>query len=274
MVEPQGLAYAGNDRVVAWGTAGQAPVAWEPLSGKVLSPLPEHTAAVRSIGFAAGGKEIVTAGNDGKIVRWDATTGKPLGVVTLRPSRGPNANIRSLINVSPDGTRAISSFSPPAVFDLATGVEEFSLPRGPIGAGTTTFTTSVTSDVTKAVTFSTTYDVKKPQMCAVWDLTARRKIAEVELTGLSGQLPRLPHGAVSPSGNRLVTVGYRATAAAGRSAGRNGLGPEDGQETRRGRGCDCARRCVRDRGERGVRDRLDREWAHPGVRLRNGQGRG
>src|SRR4029077_11555086 len=61
----QGLDFADNDRVVAWGVLGLVPVVGEAPSGKILTPLPEHSMAIKSIGFGAGGKEVVTAGLDG-----------------------------------------------------------------------------------------------------------------------------------------------------------------------------------------------------------------
>ena len=95
----QGLAFVDNDRVVAWGSTAGVAVAWESPSGKFLRPPGEHTAGVHSIAFADGGKQIVTSGLDGRLVKWDAATGKPVGTFALQPrSRSlavPGASPRS-----------------------------------------------------------------------------------------------------------------------------------------------------------------------------------
>src|SRR5262249_16512015 len=64
----QGLMFVTEERLLAWGMAGPCPIVWEVLSGKVLSRVPEHTDVIRSIGFPAGGKEIVTTGVDGRVL--------------------------------------------------------------------------------------------------------------------------------------------------------------------------------------------------------------
>jgi WD40 repeat protein len=64
-----GLAFADKDRVLAWGRVGHVAVVWEAPSGKLLTDLSEHTQAIKSIAFADGGKQIVTSGMDGKLVK-------------------------------------------------------------------------------------------------------------------------------------------------------------------------------------------------------------
>ena len=191
-----GLAFAGNERVVAWGIIGQAPVVWEAPSGKKLSVVPDHTSGINSIAFAAGGKEIVTAGIDGKVMRWDTATGKPIGEVALRGGRGGLIYGRFAVALSPDGTRALSAASSPAsLFDLTTGAEILAVPSGQnIGFAVQTVPSS---DMTKALVISTTYDQKKTGTCVAWDLVAQKKIGEVTVPG--GQPPRV---AITPSGER------------------------------------------------------------------------
>jgi eukaryotic-like serine/threonine-protein kinase len=52
---------------------------WEvpPGRGAVLPPL--HTGPVRHVAFAARGKVLLTAGNDGNLLRWDPVAGRSLG---------------------------------------------------------------------------------------------------------------------------------------------------------------------------------------------------
>jgi WD40 repeat protein len=194
----QGLAFADNARVLAWGSEGNVPVVWEAPAGKWLTPLPEHTGAVYSVGFAAGGKEVVTAGYDGRVVRWDAATGKPLGPVQPRWDRD-----RPMIALSPDGSRGVSMHDP-AAYDLKTGAEELALSRPPGGDRYPT-TTVLVPDPTKAVVaFAPPYG-KSTGTAAVWDLVGRRKLGEVEFPSDGGE----SLVALSPSGDRLVTVGRR-----------------------------------------------------------------
>jgi WD40 repeat protein len=204
----QGLAFADNERAVAWGMAGPCPVVWEAPSGKMISPAPDHTGAINSIAFAAGGKEVVTSGLDNRVFRWDAATGKRIAEVTLRPARNlTGGTFRLPVFVSPDGTRAVSTGVPVAVFDLATGAEEFALPRGQFANFVTTAIPS--ADATKLVVLSSPFDRTKTGKCAVWDLVARQQMIEAELEIAPG-FP--PTAAVSPSGKRLVTVTHKLDA--------------------------------------------------------------
>lgn len=208
-----GLAFAGSDRVVAWGTVGQSTVAWEALSGNLLTPPTEHVSAIRSIGFADGGRTVVTSGDDGRIVRWDAATGKPLGPVALRAGRerwpareqtGPQP--QPVVTVSHDGTRAITTGFPCLVFDLTTGKEEFGIPTAQSGRYATSSVPS--ADLTRVAILSVPTDETGLASCAVWDTTNRRKLAEVEVPFATRYLPS---AAVSPSGDRLVTAVHQRT---------------------------------------------------------------
>jgi WD40 repeat protein len=200
----QGLAFGTSDQVIAWGAVGHSPVVWEASSGKLLTPLPEHTAAIRSIAFAAASKEILTAGQDGRVVRWDATTGKPLGSIELRPSRalGISGN-RFPVNLSVDGQRALTLVVPHVVFDLATGQEDFVIPRGPVGASTTYSLPS--PDAKYVVLITVPQEPRKTVLCTVWDLVARKKLMQFDQPP-GGRLP--PAVAISPEGNRMVMAAY------------------------------------------------------------------
>lgn len=200
----QGLAFVTNDQVLAWGAVGRFPIVWDASSGKVLTPLPEHTASIRSIGFAAGGKEIVTAGQDGRVVRWDAVTGKSLGSVELRPSRALSGfGNRLVVHLSGDGQRAVTVAVPHVVFDLSTGYEEFALPRGLVGNVTTY--SAVSADARYVAQFAVPQDPRKPALCIVWDLVARKKLTQLELPP-GGSMP--PAVAFSPDGHRMVMAHY------------------------------------------------------------------
>jgi hypothetical protein len=46
---PQGIAFADNERVVAWGALWSRTIAWEVPSGKLLTPLPTHPTEIQSV---------------------------------------------------------------------------------------------------------------------------------------------------------------------------------------------------------------------------------
>lgn len=207
-----GIDFAGNERIVAWGTLGQRVAVWEAPSGKTLTPTFQHWGSIRSIAFASDGKEVVTSGLDGRIVRWDATTGKPLGSVRLHPARNQGGGQRANVVLSPDATQAISVPSPSAVFDLTTGNEQFALPRGPMfGFSTGTYPSN---DLKKAIVISLPFDQKKNGICSVWDLITRQKLIETDLSITSGFDPT---AAISPSGSRMVVAGYSRNPAGGKT---------------------------------------------------------
>jgi WD40 repeat protein len=202
---PRGLAFADNERILAWSNVGTCPLVWEAPSGKVLTQLPEHLFGIRSIAFAVGGKEILTTDEDGHIARWDATAGKLMGPVPLKPTRGMINGIgigsRLAVDLMPDGTKAVTDSTPAAVMDLASGTEEFVLPRsGRTGCATSQIPSA---DMTKIINFSVPYEATLPARCTVWDLVTRQKVIEVELPVHPGSPPR---AAISPSGKRMVTT--------------------------------------------------------------------
>ena len=203
-VQPAGVGFAPGGRVVAWGTAGAAAVVWEAPSGKLLTPPGEHLGAVRSLAFGAGGKELVTAGTDGRVVRWDLATGKPLGRVALRLPRGTTLTSlgpRGPLVLGADARRAVSTGQPAAVFDLATGAELFAVPRGPAQRFTTHQFPS--AELSRVAVLSVPFDFRLTGKCTVWDLNDQRKLAEFDLPASGGSAPA---ASLSPDGTRLVTV--------------------------------------------------------------------
>ena len=147
-----GLVFANDGRLLAWGMAGPCPVVWEVPSGKVLTRAPAHAFPVKSIGFPAGGKEVVTASADGRVVRWDTATGKRLTDVVPRPSRSVNSFGHIALTVSPDGAWGVAVGNPSTVYDLVTGFEEFVVPLPPGFSGTSH--TLPLADPTKALRIS------------------------------------------------------------------------------------------------------------------------
>jgi WD40 repeat protein len=206
---PQGIVFADN-RVLAWGAAGICPLVWEAPSGKMLTQLPAHTQAIKSIGFTADGKEIITSAQDGRVVRWDAKTGKHIGEVTLKPTRTTLANAgvgvggRLIVDITPDATKAVTLGAQSVVMDLGTGQEEFSIPRGLTNYASVQMHSP---DATKVMVVTSIYVPNNPSSKYVmWDLTTRQKLLEAEMNGVAGYQTSF---SVSPSGKRAVIAGYR-----------------------------------------------------------------
>ena len=86
-----GLTFADNERVIGWVTAVQFCAAWEAPTGKLLSPLTDHVAAVHSIAIPNGGdgKDLFSSGQDGRVFRWDLPTGQLNEGIHLQPARIP-----------------------------------------------------------------------------------------------------------------------------------------------------------------------------------------
>jgi WD40 repeat protein len=207
-----GLGFADNTRAVAWGVVGSSVAVWEAPSGKFLRPPSPHTLGITGIGFADGGKRIFTAGLDSSLAKWDGVTGSLIGPVAIRPSRTNTIerfNISPVLNLAPDATRGITFTLGPAVYDLETGAELFALPPNP---PTEPGTTLATADVRRTVTLRAPPPERKggPSTVIVWDLAARKKVAELELP-IDYSVP--PTAAFSPSGDRLVIA--RSARAAG-----------------------------------------------------------
>lgn len=202
-----GLAFADNERVVAWVTAAQFVVAWEAPTGRLLTPVVEHAAAIQSIAFADGEKDLFTSGFDGHVFRWDLPTGLMNERVTLHPARLPaQPLIRPNVALSADATRATWTLPPGEVFDVASGADLFCVPAPSAPPSTTTI--GVSPDGMKAVTVAQPIDKNRPGSSVVWDLATQQRVIEVEI-------PRSPNGTpaavLNHEGTRLVV------ASAGRS---------------------------------------------------------
>jgi WD40 repeat protein len=85
-----------------------------------------HGQRADTVGFAAGGKEVVTAGPDGVVRVWDAATGKELRRVGTAPDgRAVGEPKETVTSLSADGSRATTTGEDDAVvvWDLRTGKE-------------------------------------------------------------------------------------------------------------------------------------------------------
>jgi WD40 repeat protein len=193
--------FTGNDRAVVWATLGPTAVVWEVPSGKLLSVIGGHTGAVTGVAFAAGGKEVLTGGDDGLILRWDAATGKQLGPIPLRIPGGG-------LVLTPGAIEFVNTASGPVVvvnqgprrgrFDLATGAQVVSTPES-FG-----YRSLLAADARTVVTVpSLPYDQDPPKTITLtaWDTATGAKLVEADVP--AGELVAV---SVSPDRTKLVTA--------------------------------------------------------------------
>lgn len=211
--EISGLAFSDNEKVVGWQTQAQFCVAWEAPTGRLLSPLSEHIAAIRSISNPIDGKDLYTSGDDARVFRWDFVTGQPNEQIILHPARIPGQPlIRPIVNVSADATRASGIRGPVEAFEMANGTDLFVVP--PPSAPPAFQSHYVSPDAGKVINVCRPADIKRNGAAVVWDLTTERRVVEVEIPP-STQAPR---ASMNAEGTRLVVLTHTRDAATGQQA--------------------------------------------------------
>ena len=202
-----GLAFADNERAVAWMTAAQFCVAWEAPTGRLLSPLTEHIAPIWSIAIPDVGKEpggpkdLFTSGVDGFVFRWNYPTGAVNEGITLHPARIPGQPlIRPVVKLSADATLATWARTPAEVFTMDTGADVFCIP--PPSTPPAQSAVMPSDDGTKVVTVSRQPERGRAGACDVWDLRTQRRMTELEIPSST----TVPIPSVSPSGTRMVVA--------------------------------------------------------------------
>lgn len=188
---------------VAFGQYNQTMQVWQ-VPGKIFTPQNGHFGTVNLIQYTADGKQIVTAGHDGRVVRWDAATGAeveaygysptsmPTGRAPFapRPARiGRNVRWTNSWNVgtcafSPDtGTIYVQGGSGGVtVVDLATGQEHYSLyfPTARNHSGGTK--PALSADGRRVGAAGQSYDRNKYIFsAAAWDTETGQPLAEMKL---------------------------------------------------------------------------------------------
>ena len=129
MDEISGLQFSDNEKVVGWQTQAQFCMAWEAPTGRLLSPLSEHIAALKSTSAPIDVKDLFTSGDDGRVFRWDYVTGAPNEQIMLHPARLPGQPLlRPIVVLTADATRASGTRGPLEVFDVANGTDLFVAP--------------------------------------------------------------------------------------------------------------------------------------------------
>ena len=188
-----GLSFVDNERAVACGAVGTAMLLWSVPDGRVLTPTTGHLGEVLTVRFTADGKQVLTAGTDRRVLRWDAATGRRLEVVTdpTRQSPFDPAESSPYRHLSPDGTRGLRHQS---LYSVADGEELLGLP---------VLDAIPSHDFRRAAGLGRTR-AGRPATYDVWDLVNYRRVAQLEAPAGT----QLPDGAVafSPDASRLVAA--------------------------------------------------------------------
>jgi WD40 repeat protein len=186
----EGLMFADNERAVAWGWAQAQRVAmvWEAPDVKSLTSAAGHFGAIAALRFSPDGKEVITAGMDKRVIRWEVATGRQ----TLVGKSSPRGRWQ-YSHLAPDATTGLASG---AVHDLATGEELFALPGGYAFAS---------ADFRRAAGFHwmQTFGADST-WCEVWDLENQRRL--VRLTPPNTRVMGGAMVAFSPDNARMVTA--------------------------------------------------------------------
>ncbi len=199
------LEFADNEHAIATQTAAQFAYAWTAPTGKLLSPIMDHAAPIRTVAFPDGGKDLFTSGNEGKAFRWDFTTGAIGEEMAFRPARIPGQPmIRPTVNLSADGTRAIWSRAPnPEIFDVSTGDNLFVLP--PPSHPPSFVSVAISPDGQRVAMLCRQAPGKRTGKCSVWDLAMQKLVADIDTPSIVATGTGL--GAVfSPDNHRIAIV--------------------------------------------------------------------
>ena len=204
------LAYADNQRIIAWMTVNQLAFAWEVLGQTLLSPETLHHAPIWSIALPVGQKTLISSGMDGKQFGWDLETGQENFAFDLTPARLPAQPLtKPVVTLFADGTRAVWPAPPaPEIFDLSSGASELVVPLPstaptPVHIGTS-------PDGSKLFTVSRQTEKRRTGACVVWDLVTRQRLAEFDVEP-SGNAAA-PTAMLSPDSTQLALITVRVKA--------------------------------------------------------------
>jgi WD40 repeat protein len=211
--EISGLAFRDNENVVGWQTQAQFCMAWEAPSGRLLSPLSEHIAPIKSVSSPIDGKDLFTSGEDGRVFRWDYATGQPNEQITLHPARLPGAPlIRPIVVLAADATKASGTHHPIEVFEMANGTDLFVVP--PPSAPPALLSYATSPDGLKFISMCRPSDAKRGGSLVVWDLVTEKRVIELEIP--PSTMP--PKASMTHDGNRLVVLTHTRDAVTGQAA--------------------------------------------------------
>jgi WD40 repeat protein len=196
-VRPTDLVFTDSERLVASGEVWVRTVVWNAPGGKLLTPVPEHVSGIEALQFTADGREIVTALQEGRILRWEVGTGKVLARTNVETGDDDHAR-EAPVALAPGGKFGLRAA---IVIDPARGTETFRLPA----------THAVPSpDFTHALALRWRHDpTARTTPGTIWNLETGKRLSTIELKGwISNPDTRLGMFAVafSPDNSRLVTL--------------------------------------------------------------------
>jgi WD40 repeat protein len=204
------MQFRDNEQVVAWQTQAQFCTAIEAPSGRLLTPLTEHIASIKSIAVPNDLKDLFTSGTDTRIYRWDYATAQPNEQIVLHPARLPGQPlIRPAVTLSADGTRATGSRAPIEIFEMADGTDLFVIPPPSAPPLPTYYFNS--PDALKVIAVARTADLKRAGAAIVWDLVTEKRVVEVDTPPST----YAPQASMNNENTRLVILTYTRDAETG-----------------------------------------------------------
>jgi WD40 repeat protein len=208
------LEFANNEQVIATMTAAQFAYAWDAPAGKLLSPQMDHAAAILSIAFPEGGKDLYSSSIEGKAFRWDLGSGTLNEEIAFRPARIPGQPLlRPVVHLSADGTRGVWPRGALAeVFDVNDGDNLYVLPPPSSPPAQVNF--SISPDGMRVAAIAKPAVGKRTGMCVVWDVLSQKRVAEMETPNVVPGSSIL--GVFSPDNSRLVLAAFSNTPGGGR----------------------------------------------------------
>jgi WD40 repeat protein len=197
------IAFQPGNKAVAAGFSFQAARVWDVPSGRERGPARAHASPISSVAFGAGGKTLLTAGEDG-MREWSLPDGALRRTLQMpRDERRPIS--RPLGLLSPDGRHIVWSDryggAGMSVVEVATGNEIGWLPGSPnrIDAPAGAFSSAGGLFGSVAARF---LDREATVSASIWDLDAGREKHKVNLpaTSADGQV------AISPVTRRMAVM--------------------------------------------------------------------
>jgi WD40 repeat protein len=189
-----------NEKGIAWGMKNSAVLVWEVPSGKLLSPEGGHVTAVRGVAVTPDNKFVVTSADDGTALKWELTTGKPAGTVTIRQPNPGFGGYLPAAQFAPNFTTALvrDSSGSFGIHDVTTGSQQYVIPAPTDSYSNGTFS----ADGSKVVVATSSYEPKKkPGHVSVWDVAKAKRVFTLDLPNCGSVV-----ASITPDGKYVVTA--------------------------------------------------------------------
>ncbi|MHB1560248.1 MAG: WD40 repeat domain-containing protein [Isosphaeraceae bacterium] len=189
---PTSLAFSADGRTIAVaGTSEPRPRIWEVATGREMLPQAGHLRAILALAISPKDGTVFTGGRDDTVRRWDAATGRELGIVARFEGRTVDR-----LAIAPDGRTLViqGNFGDPIVWSVAEGRELAHL-AGFAGGPPLLFPISCSPDG-RSVLFGRT----------IWDLATGQRRAELHKRGDPGP-GNVWVSWYHPDGRRILSTG-------------------------------------------------------------------